>query len=77
MCFLPESLRGAQITQLNPSLLEWCTETEPLHDEDLNAASTSHNFLTRGELEIFRSFKRFNERSKKKMVYCLKLDGIK
>lgn len=48
VCFLPEPLRGVPISDLRISSLEQCTPTESLHDEGLDAASTSHNFLTRG-----------------------------
>lgn len=53
VCFLPESLRGIRITDLTLPSLEWCTETESLHDETFDAASTSHNFLTRGKYAVF------------------------
>lgn len=56
ICFLPESLRGIQISDLNIGSLEVCTAAESLHDETFDAASTSHNFLTRGKLHfLFRS----------------------
>lgn len=48
VCFLPESLRGIQISDLNIGSLDVCTAAESLHDETFDAASTSHNFLTRG-----------------------------
>lgn len=48
ICFLPESLRGIQISDLNIGSLEVCTAADSLHDETFDAASTSHNFLTRG-----------------------------
>lgn len=48
MCFLPEVLRGVRISDIGVSALDHCTPSEALHDEGLDAASTSHNFLTRG-----------------------------
>lgn len=49
VCFLPESLRGIEISDLNIGSLDVCTAAESLHDETFDAASTSHNFLTRGK----------------------------
>lgn len=46
VCFYPESVRGATISDLNTRALEDCTEI--IHDEGHDAASTSHNFLERG-----------------------------
>lgn len=46
VCFYPESVRGAAISDLNTRALEDCTEI--IHDEGHDAASTSHNFLERG-----------------------------
>lgn len=51
VCFLPKSLRGAPISHLVVSSLDMCTE--PQHDESLNAASTSHNFLMHGTYNQF------------------------
>lgn len=56
ICFLPESLRGIQISDLNIGSLEVCTAAESLHDETFDAASTSHNFLTRGKLSVLTTF---------------------
>lgn len=47
VCFLPESVRGAAINDLNVHELEGCMEF--IHDEGHDAASTSHNFLERGK----------------------------
>ncbi|XP_055294991.1 insulin-like growth factor-binding protein complex acid labile subunit isoform X2 [Sitodiplosis mosellana] len=52
ICFLPESLRGIQISDLTIGSLDVCTAAESLHDETFDAASTSHNFLTRGNLNV-------------------------
>lgn len=52
ICFLPESLRGIRISDLNIGSLEVCTAAESLHDETFDAASTSHNFLTRGKIHF-------------------------
>lgn len=49
VCFLPESLRGIEISDLKIGSLEVCTAADSLHDETFDAASTSHNFLTRGK----------------------------
>lgn len=46
VCFQPESLRGARITDLDSGGLEDCLEY--IDDEGHDAASTSHNFLERG-----------------------------
>lgn len=46
-CFLPESLRGASVIDLNVNALDECMEF--FHDEGHDAASTSHNFLERGK----------------------------
>lgn len=46
VCFQPESLRGARITDLNSAALDDCLEY--IDDEGHDAASTSHNFLERG-----------------------------
>lgn len=46
VCFLPGSLRGAPITDLDSNALDECMEF--IHDEGHDAASTSHNFLERG-----------------------------
>lgn len=46
VCFLPESLRGAQIADLKPNELDLCVEL--LADERHDAASTAHNFLMGG-----------------------------
>ncbi|KAL9927373.1 leucine-rich repeat domain-containing protein reduced ocelli isoform 1-T1 [Glossina fuscipes fuscipes] len=48
ICFLPKTLRGAEITDLDANGLDSCLEY--ITDEEQNAASTSHNFLERGDL---------------------------
>ncbi|XP_055375823.1 poly(A) polymerase-like, partial [Condylostylus longicornis] len=48
ICFLPKSLRGAEITDLDLKGLDTCLEF--ITDEENNAASTSHNFLDKGGL---------------------------
>ncbi|XP_055837135.1 toll-like receptor Tollo [Episyrphus balteatus] len=48
ICFLPKSLRGAEITDLDITGLDTCLEF--ITDEEKDAASTSHNFLERGGL---------------------------
>lgn len=47
-CFLPESLRGASVMDINVNALDECMEF--FHDEGHDAASTSHNFLERSKL---------------------------
>lgn len=47
VCFQPESLRGARITDLISEGLDDCLEY--IDDEGHDAASTSHNFLERGK----------------------------
>ncbi|XP_011290778.1 leucine-rich repeat-containing protein 15 [Musca domestica] len=48
ICFLPKTLRGAEITDLDANGLDSCLEY--ITDEEQNAASTSHNFLEAGGL---------------------------
>ncbi|XP_065356999.1 carboxypeptidase N subunit 2 [Calliphora vicina] len=49
ICFLPKTLRGAEITDLDANGLDRCLDY--ITDEEQNAASTSHaNFLERGGL---------------------------
>lgn len=47
ICFLPKTLRGAEITDLDANGLDSCLEY--ITDEEQNAASTSHNFLEAGK----------------------------
>uniref|UniRef100_A0A1B0APZ5 LRRCT domain-containing protein n=1 Tax=Glossina palpalis gambiensis TaxID=67801 RepID=A0A1B0APZ5_9MUSC len=53
ICFLPKTLRGAEITDLDANGLDSCLEY--ITDEEQNAASTSHNFLERGCEHIAKS----------------------
>ncbi|TDG40516.1 hypothetical protein AWZ03_013060 [Drosophila navojoa] len=48
ICFLPKSLRGAQIINLDIGGLHTCLDY--ISDEEQNAASTSYNFLEHGGL---------------------------
>lgn len=50
-CFLPESLRGASVIDINVNALDECMDF--FHDEGHDAASTSHNFLERSEFTLF------------------------
>jgi hypothetical protein len=54
VCYLPESLRGLTIKDLNSDRLDDCLEF--IHDEGHDAASTSHNFLEQGHLNILAFF---------------------
>lgn len=54
-CFLPESLRGAQMTDLKPNELDVCVDLLP--DERHDAASTAHNFLMGGTLYSLTSIR--------------------
>lgn len=54
ICFLPESLRGYGITDLDSTKIDQCIEL--IIDEDHDAASTSHNFLDQGNMEILIIF---------------------
>lgn len=47
ICFLPKSLRGSEIINLDIGGLHTCLDYTS--DEEQNAASTSYNFLEHGE----------------------------
>jgi len=47
ICFLPKSLRGAEINNLDINGLHTCLTF--ITDEEQNAASTSYNFLEHGK----------------------------
>jgi hypothetical protein len=54
VCYQPESLRGLSIQDLNLDRLDDCLEF--IDDEGHDAASTSHNFLEQGHLNILAFF---------------------
>ncbi|XP_059617834.1 insulin-like growth factor-binding protein complex acid labile subunit [Phlebotomus argentipes] len=51
-CFLPESHRGTQISDIDGAGLDFCISVDEEEDEDTNAASTSRNILSQGSLNI-------------------------
>ncbi|GAB0098446.1 insulin-like growth factor-binding protein complex acid labile subunit [Sergentomyia squamirostris] len=51
-CFLPESHRGTQISDIDGAGLDFCLSLDDEEDEDTNAASTSRNILSQGHLNI-------------------------
>uniref|UniRef100_A0A1B0CB91 Membrane glycoprotein lig-1 n=2 Tax=Lutzomyia longipalpis TaxID=7200 RepID=A0A1B0CB91_LUTLO len=51
-CYLPESYRGTQISNIDGGGLDFCVSLDDEEDEDTNAASTSRNILSQGSLNI-------------------------
>uniref|UniRef100_A0A1B0EYS2 Uncharacterized protein n=2 Tax=Phlebotomus papatasi TaxID=29031 RepID=A0A1B0EYS2_PHLPP len=51
-CFLPESHRGTEISDIDGAGLDFCMSLDDEEDEDTNAASTSRNILSQGSLNI-------------------------
>lgn len=46
ICFFPETIRGTLVNDLHANDIDYCVEV--IENEDLNAASTSYNFLESG-----------------------------
>lgn len=55
-CFLPESHRGTEISDIDGAGLDFCMSLDDEEDEDTNAASTSRNILSQGTNKHFPQF---------------------